>query len=332
MVATKLWAATEAIMSVVIPLLTGDMLSATAAFVALSAAMEVNPVVLIITALVALGVGLVMAYNKVKWFRDGVNAVWRWLKNATRDTIGAVIASFQWLERTATSIVNFIVKHWREFILVFGLVGVAVDFVTKHWNWFAAAGKAAWHVISGAASAAWNGVVKPVFNWIVGAAHWVVSMLGKVFGAVAKVIAWPFRWAWQNVIQPIANWIVSAFRWVVREVTNAFNKILGPVKSVVGWLGGAAHNAGGAFHAAAKFAGLQSGGTITRSGMAWVGEHGPELLNLPRGAQVRPLTSGAPRMTGALSTNFTIVVPVSIDRREVARATGKYVDDRLARQ
>lgn len=34
---------------------------------------------------------------------------------------------------------------------------------------------------------------------------------------------------------------------------------------------------------------MAEGGTITRSGWAIVGERGPELLNLPRGAQVRPL-------------------------------------------
>lgn len=36
------------------------------------------------------------------------------------------------------------------------------------------------------------------------------------------------------------------------------------------------------------FPGMASGGTVGRGGMTWVGEKGPELLNLPRGAQVIP--------------------------------------------
>jgi hypothetical protein len=36
--------------------------------------------------------------------------------------------------------------------------------------------------------------------------------------------------------------------------------------------------------------GMASGGTVTSSGMALIGENGPEILNLPRGATVTPLT------------------------------------------
>ena len=36
------------------------------------------------------------------------------------------------------------------------------------------------------------------------------------------------------------------------------------------------------------FPGMASGGTVGRGGMTWVGEKGPELLNLPRGSQVIP--------------------------------------------
>jgi len=39
---------------------------------------------------------------------------------------------------------------------------------------------------------------------------------------------------------------------------------------------------------------LAKGGTITRSGSAIVGEAGPELLSMPRGASVTPLTRGGP--------------------------------------
>ncbi|CAM5794825.1 phage tail tape measure protein [Brevibacillus borstelensis] len=37
-----------------------------------------------------------------------------------------------------------------------------------------------------------------------------------------------------------------------------------------------------------RFPGLATGGTVSRSGWTWVGEKGPELLNLPRGSQVIP--------------------------------------------
>jgi hypothetical protein len=54
------------------------------------------------------------------------------------------------------------------------------------------------------------------------------------------------------------------------------------------------------------FPGQAEGGITTQSGLSWVGEKGPELLNLPRGAQVIPLDrmgSG-----GGNTTNVSVVV------------------------
>ncbi|KXG42879.1 phage tail tape measure protein [Tepidibacillus decaturensis] len=55
--------------------------------------------------------------------------------------------------------------------------------------------------------------------------------------------------------------------------------------------------------------GLAEGGSVTKSGLTWVGENGPELLNLPKGAEVRPLEK-VPLLVGAsapivLNFNFT---------------------------
>lgn len=78
----------------------------------------------------------------------------------------------------------------------------------------------------------------------------------------------------------------------------------GVVNSVGRWVRNALGDIG-------DFLGLADGGTITMPGTVLVGERGPELLTLPRGAQVTPLD----RAGG------TIVVPVYLDGREIARAT-----------
>lgn len=49
--------------------------------------------------------------------------------------------------------------------------------------------------------------------------------------------------------------------------------------------------------------GMASGGTVTSSGMALVGENGPELLNLPTGASVIPLTNTS---GGGNTINITV--------------------------
>ena len=56
--------------------------------------------------------------------------------------------------------------------------------------------------------------------------------------------------------------------------------------------------------------GLQEGGIIQRGGSVLVGERGPELLDLPRGARVTPLERLSPAGSGALYVNIEINNPM----------------------
>jgi hypothetical protein len=58
-----------------------------------------------------------------------------------------------------------------------------------------------------------------------------------------------------------------------------------------------------------KIPGQAEGGITSRSGLSWVGEKGPELLNLPRGAQVIPLD----RMGSGSSINITVNAGMGTD-------------------
>jgi hypothetical protein len=52
------------------------------------------------------------------------------------------------------------------------------------------------------------------------------------------------------------------------------------------------------------FPGLMNGGSVTKSGYTVVGERGPELLNLPRGAQVNPEYDDIPTSDGFTFVNY----------------------------
>ena len=51
------------------------------------------------------------------------------------------------------------------------------------------------------------------------------------------------------------------------------------------------------------FPGMAAGGTVVGSGLSWVGENGPELLNLPQGATVTPM---AATTVGGNTINITV--------------------------
>jgi len=64
-----------------------------------------------------------------------------------------------------------------------------------------------------------------------------------------------------------------------------------------------------------KFPGLATGGTVTKSGWTWVGENGPELLRLPRAAEVTPPELIGPRYgavegSSSINLSFNINGPV----------------------
>lgn len=79
--------------------------------------------------------------------------------------------------------------------------------------------------------------------------------------------------------------------------------------------------------------GLATGGVITRPGLAMVGERGPELLGLDRGARVMPLPSPtvAPIAVGGLGSDFT-VAPVYLDGRVIGEVMAQRTADRRARR
>ena len=62
------------------------------------------------------------------------------------------------------------------------------------------------------------------------------------------------------------------------------------------------------------FPGLANGGTVTSSGLSWVGENGPELLNLPIGATVTPMSA-----TSGMGNTINITV-TSADPQAVINA------------
>ncbi len=71
---------------------------------------------------------------------------------------------------------------------------------------------------------------------------------------------------------------------------------------------------------------LAEGGTITKSGLAIVGERGPELLNLNAGAQVIPL----PQNTNSPKVPEKVYVTVEIDKVAVGHAVAPIVSQDIA--
>jgi hypothetical protein len=99
----------------------------------LNAAMSANPIGLVVLALTALVGGLILAYNKVGWFRDLVNGAWGMIKDATNAMWTVIKSVFGFFVGLISSVINFVKSNWPLILgALGGPVGLAVALILKH--------------------------------------------------------------------------------------------------------------------------------------------------------------------------------------------------------
>ena len=160
-------------------------------------------------------------------------------------------------------------------------------------------------------------------RWIIGAFNTVVNFFKGLPGKI-----------W-NAAKGMFNGVVSAFRsainWIIKQWNNFKLEIgggeldLGPAGSI---------DIPTVTLNTPDLPYLATGGVIQHRGSVVVGDAGPEIVTLPAGAEVRPLSS-RPEAGGFLSAlaqrEQTIITKVYLDRRQIAEAVGGAVADARAR-
>ncbi|WP_223068480.1 phage tail tape measure protein [Paenibacillus caui] len=191
---------------------------ATGVLNAVQTLLEANPILLIITALIGLGVGLVVAYKKCEWFRNMVNGVWNAIKIGAAAVMNFfvvqipaffnLIASFftvkipaiansivgffvTWGQRILSVIMfpiswiaNFIATNWTAIrtktITIFNGI---VSFVMNSWTQFRDQFMGVFSGIGDFFTGIWDGI-KGVFfmgiNWVIDQVNDLIGMLNRV--------------------------------------------------------------------------------------------------------------------------------------------------------
>lgn len=127
----------------------------------LNAALTANPIGLVIVALVALGVGLMLAWQHSTTFRNIVLGVW----DAVRNAVSTAVA--------------FIKSHLLLFAAALGPVGIAAALLLTHWH-------AVWSGISSAISSAWS-VISSIVHAIENAISAVASSVSGLMSTISSV-------------------------------------------------------------------------------------------------------------------------------------------------
>lgn len=233
------------------------LLGARIAMTLLNLTMAANPVGFLVAAIVGLGVTLVLAYNRIGWFKDAVNAAW-----------SGIVTGAQWLG--------------SMFGIVWGGIKIAASAVATWFTvtlvpMFHAAGAFLGTVFRGigaVVSVVWTGirfaiavvvgiviglfrlvaniittVLAPVFRWIHGTI--IAPAMAGIRIAIAAVSTWiqgtavpmirnaiqwlgdKFTWLYANIVRPVMDWIVSKVNWF----RNAFAAVRARVAVEIAILG-----------------------------------------------------------------------------------------------
>lgn len=251
--------------------------AATVAQLAFNFAMSANPIGLIVIAIAALVAGVILAYKKVDWFRELVDAfakgavdAFMWIVDAVKQVWDSIKFAYDWVK-----------DNWPLLLaIITGPFGLAVYAIIKYWDEIKAGVRGVIESIRGffaelpakvgnALSNIWNTISQPfnnafddvkrsgetVLSWFIN----LPTHIGNAFHDLADIISQPFKSAFQ-AIKNLWNQTVGGFGF-----------------SVPGWIpsvGGKSFN----------IPRMASGGIVNGPTIAMIGEAGREaVIPLDRG-------------------------------------------------
>lgn len=227
-----------------------------------NAAMDANPIMLVVMAIAALAAGVIYAYEHFTAFRQVVDAVFSWLKGAVTDVINFVRDHWQMIVEIITGpivlVATLVEQHWDQIKAIFvRAVGDIISFLTfwfvglplKFASWLASAAAAVgrgvadllkWWIdlpikIEEAIWGFMGGLADKFASWVGGAAaataskgidllNWFIALPGKIVSALGDLSSTLWN-AGVSLIEGFINGIGSMFGKVEDTLGNLASKL-----------------------------------------------------------------------------------------------------------
>ena len=274
-IALGIWRVAQTAATIATAVLTGETL-------ALNAAMRANLIGIIITAIAALVVAIIYAWQNWDGFRNVVLAVWSAIQtaalwawnNVLKPVFAFIWEGLQQLGRAAMWLwTNAIKPAWdaismaARILLTVITVAVILPIIV------------AFKVFGAIAGWLWKNAIKPAFEAIAALAVWLYrnvlkpqfDAMATVFRAVAKV----GTWLWKNALSPAFHGIADLAKWLY---TNAIKPAFGWIVDRATWL----WTKGVKPQFDLLKAGVKAVGTAFKTAKDYIGEQWGKVSNLAR--------------------------------------------------
>ena len=199
----------------------------TAAQWLLNAALDANPIGIVVVAIAALVAGVVLAYEHIGAFRDIVDDLGRALRTA-----------WDGIKKGVETVWNWIVGAFKKYggdilIAITGPVGLLVAEVAKHWDTIKADAKKAWDTVTSDAKTAWNAIEGAIKTIVGDVESWLRTAWSTVTGDVKtgwNAVTGAMKTAWNDISSAVTT-----------GISNVIDLVTGLPDQIVSALGDLSH-------------------------------------------------------------------------------------------
>ncbi|MHC8421720.1 peptidoglycan DD-metalloendopeptidase family protein [Streptomyces sp. NB004] len=188
---------------------------------ALNAAMNANPIGLIVIAIAALTAAVVLAWNRWPGFRTAVTAAWSAIQSATSVLWERYLRPFfawfggimVWLwDKILKPYIGFLIAYWTQVGQVFAWVWSHflkpyIDFMIAYWR-----------LVAEVITWLWEGIFSPIFGFIAALiVWWWNNIVERYFGYVMdalRLVGGVFKWLYEKGVKPHLESIADDVSWL----------------------------------------------------------------------------------------------------------------------
>jgi len=166
---------------------------------------------------------------------------------------------------------------------------------------------------------------------------WIALLVAGIALVVMKAAEFLYQYSDQiaNVLFGIKDFLSNIYTSLSTLVSDLVSGIGAKFKEAMDVGGKIKDKVGGAISGARSLVGLAEGGRISQGGLAVVGERGPELVQLPRGAQVHS-NSASKAIASSVTNHITVQVTGRVgasdsEIRDIANKVAREINTRMNR-